>query len=50
MAKTVRVKIDPTVSKALTNSTNLRNEMRTELRRIQETKPDIAKHQSRRSQ
>ena len=47
MGKSVRVKIDHTVSKDLTNSTNLRNEMRTELRRIQETKPDIAKHQPR---
>jgi len=50
MTKTVRVKIDPAVSKELTNSTTLRNEMRTELRRIQETKPDIAKHQPRKSQ
>ncbi len=47
MGKSVRVKIDPVISTALKNSTNLRNEMRTELRRIQETKPDMAKHQSR---
>lgn len=49
MSNSVRVKIDPTVSKALTNSTTLRNIMRSQLRNL-DKKPDIAKHQSRGSQ
>jgi len=50
MTKTVRVSIDPDIPKDLQNSTNLRNEMKTELRRIQEQKPDKESHQSGDSQ
>jgi len=48
--KTVRIQAEPEVDKDLINSTNLRNELRTQLRNVQEKKPDIAKHQPRGSQ
>ena len=43
----VRVHIDPEVNKDLINSTKLRDLMRSELRDVQDKKPDIAKYQPR---
>jgi len=45
--KTVRVTVQPKVSKDLINSTKLRDMMRSELRAVQDKKPDIAKYQPR---
>jgi len=48
--QTARVHVDPEVSKNMSNATKLRDVMRSELRDVQTTKPDIAKHQPRGSQ
>jgi len=48
--KTVKIQADPVADKDLTNSTKLRDELRSQLRNVQEKKPDMAKHQSRGSQ
>jgi len=45
--KTVKIQIDPQADKDLINSTKLRDELRSQLRNVQEKKPDMAKHQSR---
>jgi len=45
--KTVKIQADPQADKDLTNSTKLRNELRTRLRNVQEKKPDRAIYQSR---
>jgi len=50
MNNSVRVKVEPTVSEDVKNSTTLRNLMKSELRSKQDEKPEIAKHQSRESQ
>jgi len=48
--KTVKIQIDPQADKDLINSTMLRDELRSQLRSVQDKKPDLAKHQSRGSQ
>jgi len=48
--KSVRVTVQPEVSKDLSNATKLRNEMRSQLREVQSTKPDIVKYQPRGSE
>jgi len=48
--KIVRIQAEPEVDKDLSNATKLRDEMRSELRRVQDNKSDIAKHQPRGSQ
>ena len=48
--KTVKIQADPVADQDLTNSTKLRNELRTRLRNVQEKKPDRAIYQSRGSQ
>jgi len=40
--KTVKIQADPVADKDLINSTNLRNELRSQLRNVQEKKPDMA--------
>jgi len=42
-----RVHVDPEINKDLSNSTKLRDVMRSELRAVQDKKPDIAKYQPR---
>jgi len=45
--RTVRVTAQPEIPKNLINSTKLRDLMRSELRDVQDKKPDIAKYQPR---
>jgi len=44
--QTARVHVDPEISQDLSNATKLRDVLRTELRQVQDKKPDIAKHQT----
>jgi len=48
--KTVKIQADPVADKDLINSTKLRDELRSQLRSVQDKKLDLAKHQSRGSQ
>lgn len=48
--KIVRIQADPEVDKDLKNATKLRDELRSQLRSVQDKKPDLAKIQSRVSQ
>lgn len=41
--KTVRVHVDPEIPQNLINCTRLRDVMRSDLRKIQDKKPDVAK-------
>jgi len=42
--KTVKIQVDPQADKDLINSTLLRNSLRSQLRSVQDKKPDIARH------
>lgn len=46
----VKIQVNPEISKDLSNATSLRNVLRSELRKVQDKKPDMAKHQPRGSQ
>jgi len=42
--KTVKIQIEPQADKDLINSTLLRNSLRSQLRSVQDKKPDLARH------
>jgi len=44
--KIVRIQAEPEITKDMSNATKLRDVLRSELRNVQEKKPDMAKFQS----